>query len=64
MIKSFGKSEIDIFDNLEKNNYYVIDENGIIIDAAKIYNFSHEQTIYQRIASKINKDLDDKRMLS
>ena len=59
-----GISENDIFLELKKNHYYLLDENGLVIDSSSIYSFQHEDVVYQRIASKINKDLDDKHRLA
>lgn len=46
--------------DLKKNFYYVINSEGKIIDCAKIYSFLHEDNIYKRITSRINKDVDDR----
>ncbi|CAI2366906.1 unnamed protein product [Moneuplotes crassus] len=66
--ESFGlaerSEEEEVELDLTKNTYYVLDENNIIIDCANIYSFKHENLIHQRIVSKINKDLEDKRKLS
>lgn len=30
---------------LKKNHYYLLDENNVVIDTAKIYAFSHEKMV-------------------
>ena len=60
--QSEGKEEEEEVVDLEmkKNFYYVINSEGRIIDCAKIYSFLHEDNIYKRITSRINKDVDER----
>jgi hypothetical protein len=46
--------------NMKKNFYYVINNEGRIIDCAKIYSFLHEDNIYKRIIARVSKDCDER----